>query len=331
MSFVDSFRASPSAALFSLVRSSYGLDCDGARDLGGGYNLNLLVAGSFVVRVYGSWVSASRLAGVQAVREGLRAAGWPLAPLHLALSGAGFVAFGDRLVEVEAYVSAGSPMTSWPDLSAGLPWLARLHAALRSCSYPPAAAAAPVANHLPAGLVREETAPAFAALRSWVSTDAERRYLDVAERLASVVASVDRFDVPSQLVHGDFWHHNVMLSGSRLVRLGDFDFLGTRPRVDDLALTLFFANEQHGRDDLSPARIDQLRRLVAAYDAEADHPLSAVERAALPYAIARTPLTFVRDLVDGSPFHRQELVDLRGPEWEWSLHALDNPHWLTLA
>ncbi|MBM7785444.1 phosphotransferase enzyme family protein [Tenggerimyces flavus] len=329
---MDDSRASPSAALLSLVRSEYGLAVSGdERDLGGSYNLNLLVAGSFVVRVYGSWVSAERVAAVQGVREGLRLAGWPIAPLRRALSGADFVAFGQRVVEVETYVDAGSPMASWDELSAGLPWLARLHDALRCGPCPPAVTEAPVANHLFAARVHEDTEEAFAALRSWVSTATERRYLAAAEQLVAVVAEVDRFEVPAQLVHGDFWHNNVILDGSRLVRLGDFDFLGVRPRVDDLALTLFFANEHHGRDDLSQARIDQLRRLVDRYDEASEHPLTEVERAALPYAIARTPLTFVRDLADGTPFHRQELVDLRGPEYEWALRALDDPRWLSLG
>lgn len=325
---MDDFRASPSADLLATVRSEYGLVVEEpVRDLGGSYNLNLLVGGSFVVRVYGSWVSADRLAAIQAVRSRLQEDGWPIPPLRRTLSGTGYVAFGERVLEVEAYVDAGAPMETWHSLSAGLPWLARLHDALRSGPCPPAAADPPVANHLAAGRVHEDTAEALSAMRAWASTAAERRYLAAAERLVDVVAEVDRFDVPSQLVHGDFWHNNVSLDGERLVRLGDFDFLGVRPRVDDLALTLFFANEHHGRDDLSPSRIDQLRRLVDRYDAALERPLGKEERAALPFATARTPLTFVRDLADGTPFHRTELVELRGPEYEWALRALDDPRW----
>jgi hypothetical protein len=70
--------------------------------------------------------------------------------------------------------------------------------------------------------------------------------------------------------------------------LADFDFMGKRARIDDL--TLWCA-----RCDLSaegdPARDRaRLRRLVASYDAGLDLPLSAGERAALPVAMAPTPL-----------------------------------------
>jgi Ser/Thr protein kinase RdoA (MazF antagonist) len=325
-------RASVSAELLSLVGREYALDeLSPVRDLGGSYNLNLLVRarqGSFVVRVYQPWVTSERLAAIQGVRSSLGERGWPVAPLVLTRAGAGSCLLGRRVVEVEASVTAGGPMASWSELKFGLPWLARLHDALRDVPALPAAAVAPVANHLAASEVPAETAPAFESIRSWASTAAELRYLASAERLAAVVSEVDQFVLPTQLVHGDFWHDNVQLDGSRLVRLGDFDFLGVRPRIDDLALTLFFANEHAGRSDLSDGRLSQLRRLVDVYDASLEQPLSADERAALPYAIARTPLTFVRDLADGSPFHRAELVELRGPEYEWALRVLDDPRWL---
>jgi Ser/Thr protein kinase RdoA (MazF antagonist) len=76
----------------------------------------------------------------------------------------------------------------------------------------------------------------------------EATYLDAADHLA---ASLPAPALPTQLVHGDFWAANVHLSGDQLTLLLDFDFLGNRPRVDDLALTLFFINEHLGRDDMA--------------------------------------------------------------------------------
>jgi Ser/Thr protein kinase RdoA (MazF antagonist) len=77
------------------------------------------------------------------------------------------------------------------------------------------------------------------------------------------------------------------------VLLADFDFMGERARIDDLALTLHCA-----RSDLSTAagpaeELARLRRLVAGYDAGLDRPLSAAERAALPVAMARQPLSSI--------------------------------------
>jgi hypothetical protein len=59
---------------------------------------------------------------------------------------------------------------------------------------------------------------------------------------------------------------------------------GERARIDDLALTLYFACLAHAID----ARC--LRRLVGAYERGLGEPLTTAERAALPLAMARQPL-----------------------------------------
>jgi homoserine kinase type II len=73
----------------------------------------------------------------------------------------------------------------------------------------------------------------------------------------------------------------------------DLDFMGRRARIDDLALTLYYTTSTFWDDPDSDARLARLRGLVDAYDGGLDVPLSAAERAALPLALARTPLAFV--------------------------------------
>jgi Ser/Thr protein kinase RdoA (MazF antagonist) len=73
------------------------------------------------------------------------------------------------------------------------------------------------------------------------------------------------------------------------VLIADFGFMGRRPRIDDLALTLYFTLW----DLLAGNHADPLATLVAlvaAYDAGTTRPLSDAERQALPLAIARQPL-----------------------------------------
>ena len=74
--------------------------------------------------------------------------------------------------------------------------------------------------------------------------------------------------------------------------------MGERARIDDLALTLHCARSDL---DVGDAPVDErarLGRLVASYDAGLDLPLSAAERAALPVAMARQPLSSIGGWVD---------------------------------
>ncbi len=118
----------------------------------------------------------------------------------------------------------------------------------------------------------------------------------VAEELAEQVTQAETgvaSRLPCQLVHGDFWDNNVLFRGGRPVLLADFDFMGKRARIDDLALTLHCARCDL-RGQAGPVEeLARLRRLVASYDGGLDLPLSAAERAALPVAMARQPLSSI--------------------------------------
>ncbi|WP_162606266.1 phosphotransferase [Jiangella asiatica] len=325
-------RAAATAELLELVRREYPLnEVTLVRDLGGNFNLNLQVAtdqGAMVVRVSPEWVEADRLAAVQAVREYLRGRTWPIPETMRTRSSRSWARLHGCLVEVEHYVEPrGTSMTTWPAISAGIQWFARLHDDLRAAPASPAATHPPMANHVEADAVLD---PTIAKIRTWNLSAEETTYVAAAEALASRLGQESpAVDLPRQLVHGDFWATNVYLAGDQLTLLLDLDFLGERPRIDDLALTLFFINEHLGRNDTSPSRIAALRELVDRYDATLTTPLSPAERTALPYAVLRTPLTFLRDLAHLGPSSRTELTTLRGPQYEWALRVLSIPGWHT--
>jgi Ser/Thr protein kinase RdoA (MazF antagonist) len=92
---------------------------------------------------------------------------------------------------------------------------------------------------------------------------------------------------------GVFWDNNVLFRRGRPVLLADFDFLGERARIDDLALTLWCARADLSSHTGPVEELARLRRLVASYAAALELPLSAAERAALPVAIARQPLSSI--------------------------------------
>jgi Ser/Thr protein kinase RdoA (MazF antagonist) len=85
----------------------------------------------------------------------------------------------------------------------------------------------------------------------------------------------------------------VLFRGGRPVLLVDFDFMGERARIDDLALTLHCARCDLGGQAGPVEELVRLRRLVAGYDRGLDLSLSAAERAALPVAMARQPLSSI--------------------------------------
>lgn len=135
-----------------------------------------------------------------------------------------------------------------------------------------------------------------ARIRGWEPTPAERRLATVAEELAELITQAEAglvAGLPRQLVHGDFWDNNVGFRHGRPVLLADFDFMGERARIDDLALTLWCASVDLGTDVGAAEDRSLLRRLVASYDAGLDPPLSVDERAALPLAMARQPLSSI--------------------------------------
>jgi Ser/Thr protein kinase RdoA (MazF antagonist) len=300
-------RATLTAELEQVLARCYGINAHAGHcaDLGGSANLNLLVGdgpGRRVVRVYRPHVTPSRLAAMQHARGVLRRAGVPFPALVPDHDGRLWVRVGgqegSRLVEVEHFVDHDAKMDAWDRLQAGLPLLGRIHTVLAPIRVSADGRRPRFANYLDPAQTVAATALAAARIRAWQPNPAEARLARLAEELAEQVAAgdaaLDARALPRQLVHGDFWDNNVGFRGGRVVLVGDLDFMGERARIDDLALTLHFASitlGPHDQDDLGgAARIARLRRLVDAYDRGLEVPLSAAERAALPWALARQPL-----------------------------------------
>ncbi|WP_020575442.1 phosphotransferase [Actinopolymorpha alba] len=289
-------RAIPTAKLVTALGVHYGLDASAAADLGGGLNLNLLVmkgSARYVARVYRPYVTPERLDDIQRVRRELARAGVPCSPPVPTGDGKPWIRVEGRMVEVESYVEHDHSRMITPDLlQRGLPMLGRIHSLLREVEVSPAGRLTRYANHIEPDEVYRGTAAGTARIRSWDTTPAERLLADRSDRLAALVWEAESGLVgrlPRQLVHGDFWDDNVFFRGARLVHVGDFDFMGEHARIDDLALTLHFADVEFGHLD-NGRRIDALRRLVDAYGSGLDQRLSDVERTALPWALARQPL-----------------------------------------
>jgi aminoglycoside phosphotransferase (APT) family kinase protein len=216
-------------------------------------------------------------------------------------------------------------------LAAAMGLLARAHDLLRSVEAGDAGRRPRFANHLEPADVLAWTRRGTARIRGWGPAEEEAGLADAAGQLAERVAEAEAGLVPQlprQLVHGDFWDDNVLFRHGRPVLLADFDFMGERARVDDLALTLHHAGSDLGAGPRGlPAR---LARLVSAYDRGLEVPLSGAERAALPLAMARQSLSsiggWVARLDDEAAARRHAAA--AWPEVAEALRMLDDlDHW----
>lgn len=328
-------RAEASPALFHVLRDRYGLrNYDGARDLGGSSNLNLLIANCrrrYVVRVYRPWITAARVADMQLVRGRLAHGGVPCVQPVGTLDGESWTAVEGRLVEVEPYVEHDAKMDSWVRLEAGLPTLGRIHTLLRGLDVSEDGRNAPAANHIEPQNVLPGTLRGIRRIRQWEdASPSEAQLAAASEELAQLVDRAQRGDevLPRQLVHGDYWDNNVLFHDGRLVLVTDLDFMGVRARVEDLALTLYYTNSTFSDAPTSDRRIRQLRALVDAYDSGLADPLTSVERAALPLALARTPLCFIAMIasVDSEVGARRLALEM-APDIAWALSIVRNLEW----
>ena len=318
------------AGLVETVAADYGIESwTEPLDLGGSSSLNLAI-GNVVVRVHRTTRSVDRLEAMQAVRVGLRSAGLPfIAPISTR-DGRRWTRWRGHLVEVEPRVS-GEDMNCWEQLLVGMRLLGTVHQVLASLDVPDAARDAPECNQISVEDAQLCARQACAVVGAWPDLTAdEMRFVEMSEAHARALAplwSDYRGRLPRQLVHGDFWHNNVLFDGERVVAVLDLDFMTERDRIDDLALILYYTNSG---DTLPPDLTIEQRRarlgeLVDAYDEAAAPRLSSLERAALPLALARMMLKYTRYLINAAtPEEQRAVLNAERPELDWSAAVLDD-------
>ncbi len=292
---IDS-RACGSDALVAEIVERFALPRPaGWRDLGGSWTTNLLLDfpdRPLVARVYQAGTSPPRLSAVQAARRAVAVAGIPTPQPISATDGRSLAALRNgRLVEVEAYVRWNERMNTVPLLQRGFAVLAKIHDILRTAPLPVAAGAAHYANHLFSMEASAASRRGAERIRGW-NDPALVEFADQVVRHVDAVAAAEeplRDRQLTQIVHGDFWDNNVLFTDGRLVAVLDFDFMAERPRVDDLALAMWFFLLEPAKGLPGEVEREQLRSFIEAYDGSASVSLSPEEHAALPLAIARQP------------------------------------------
>ena len=291
-------------------------------------NLRLTIAGraDVVARVYPPTTSHARVRAIQRARIALSDAGLPYVRPLPTSSGDTLAALpGDRALELEEFV-AGEDMNSLEEIVLAMPLLGRTHSVLARDPSSYAGRYAPTANHVPGYAIRSLAAQLVARAAKWPAdlVDLARRAQDLADAVAAAEA---RF-APGheQLVHGDFWNNNVLFVDGGVNAVLDLDFMGFRPRIDDLALTLYYTRSDFLGSFDQAERLQWLARMVNAYDSGLDEPLTDEERRALPFALARTILYGLRYIAASSDETAvQDRVRGDAPDVDWSLDLVGSP------
>lgn len=329
---IRGLRATPSQELLDAVEAAYKIKFETEPvDLGGSSNLNLLLADSsqqWVLRVYRPYVTAQRLDAIHYVRQKLSHAGLPCGGIMAAYNGRPWISFDGRPVELEHYVERDAEMDTWAAFEVGLPLLAQIHAVMQGSFVNEAGRQPLFANYIESTQALPYTLRGAQRIRAWNPSPLELKLADESEELAQQVYSAELVllnELPKQLVHGDFWDNNVFLRKGKVVFVTDFDFMGERPRIDDLALTFYFICMEFFQLPISDHQLVQLRMLLDAYNLSADRPLTSTERAALPLAIARQPLWSIGGwvtLLDDEDTARTHAVNTYA-QVKWALRLMD--------
>jgi homoserine kinase type II len=206
-----------------------------------------------------------------------------------------------RLVEVDPLVEHDAMADTWERYSAAFFLLARLHDTLTDVV--PATLAPPrVSNYGTPPQLRCWTEKT----RAMIELDAGEP--DAAEALALTGQAQDLLRVidswwreakaglPRQPIHGDYGGGNVLFRGQEIVAVLDFDFLGVRERVYELAYTTFWMLRRL-MPDASPAAYpwSAVRDLLGVYQQATQFPITSAEWEALPLEMARVPLYWVAE------------------------------------
>lgn len=284
-------------SLVAEIADRYGLGRPAAWcDLGGSWttNLRLELPGQepLVARIHRAYAPPERLAAVQAARIAVADAGLPAIRPLATPGGASYVRLGNgRLAELEPFVAWNERMNTAARLESGFGVFGRLHDALRNAALPAAGRTTSAANHIHAEVALAASRRGADRIRGW----GDAVLTDLADRAVRHLEAVAETEQPlldrqlTQVVHGDFWDNNIVFRDGQLAAILDFDFMAARPRIDDLALTVYFFLLEPGRALPTATDRAQVRRLVDAYDAGTTRPLATEERAMLPLAIARQP------------------------------------------
>ena len=260
-------------------------------DLGGTMSLNLhLEELGLVLRVHGRFESERRIRALRDLRRRLNAQGLTVG-VPEALLGDEVVIVGGRVAEVETFVEAEKPPPTWDSYLWMYEAMGRLHRAINDGA---------ARLELPVPEVATFATPG--ELRAWMATtrnavSGDEHATAIAEQVLGMLNALERQwilmeELPEHLVHGDFRLGNVARTASGVAYF-DFGFAARRPRIHELAYSLFWIvlkPDDSGRaEDFEWSRVNEL---FDAYEVAAQTTISERERRAVVPLLAAIPMYF---------------------------------------
>lgn len=298
-----------------------------AKDLGGAFNLNLLLntsRGKYVLRLYRPWVTTARLAYQHAIRRMLSRAGFPVPQPLPALTGETFMYYNDRLLEIEPFILHDGVADTWERNVMAFAILGRLHAVFAAKTARIPLVDPVVTNYGTPDLLLTWTQRAANKItQSSQDVQAQEKVgrpqgsplpspapapTFLAEALALYAEAIrlltslqtwwqdNQPRLPRQITHGDYGGDNLLFWQGQVVAILDFDLVGIRERVYELAYTLYWWLKKQGQGQIAAVNAwPRVRELIASYNQQVHRRLARAELRALPLEMACVPLYWIAE------------------------------------
>lgn len=303
------------------LAKAFGLnDVRAWRDLGGTYNLNVLLdagAGRYVMRVHREWVNSARLEQLHTIKLALHNACLPVVLPLATVQGTYWLASQGRLVELEPFVAHTHVADSWERYAAALGMLGRLHDALSVYSGQDTFVPPPVSNYGTPARLLAWTQRVSQKIRRNPESAAKTRALAICNVSCTLLQYLQRAwsevaeQLPRQLIHGDYGGGNVLFEHEHIAGVLDFDFLGERERIYELAYTLYWMLNRLEGAAMEHASWSRAAELLSCYDTAIRQPLTLLEREHIVMEMVRVPLYWIAE-ANFLPHPELEIVRLAG-------------------
>lgn len=276
------------------------------KDLGGTYNLNLLVSterGEYVLRLYRPWVTRERLYQLQHIKHILSHAGFPVLLPIPGSAGDTILEYNNGLMELEPFIVHDSIADTWERNVKAFTLLGKLHSFLATQTGHIEQANPVVSNYgTPEQLLTwtQQAREKIVQSSQHRHTPERQQALTLYEESIHMLSSLQTWwkaaqeHLPRQLTHGDYGGGNILFLQEHIVALLDFDLLRVRERVYELAYSLYWCLWKW--EKLTDITFwPRVKELLDAYSQATQHPISLIEIQSIPIMMVCVPLYWIAE------------------------------------